>query len=66
METEIFNEEHPSKSLVNIKRESVTNTEKKNDIDNFDNEIDLIDRKRGLSRDFSSNIDLTKLERKKN
>lgn len=67
MENEIFNEEHPSKSLMSIKRESLTYNEKKTDIDNFENEIDLIDRKRGLSKDLTNSNDFpSKFDRKKN
>lgn len=62
LENEIFNEEHPSKSLVSVKRESIGFNEKRNDIENFDNEVDLIDRKRGTSKEMSS----YSIDRKKN
>ena len=35
-------------------------------MDNFDNEIDLIDHKRGLSRDMTNNELPLRLDRKKN
>lgn len=52
---------------MNAGRESFGNNEKKSgELELLENEMEVIDRKRGLSRDFASPTDLLKLERKKN
>lgn len=65
METEIFNEEHPSKNLVNIKKESISINEKNVDFENFEEEIDVVDRNRRISQDLTNPNEIPKFENKK-